>query len=107
MASELGPARVARVDALDVQVLRVGHRGGETPRNVAVVTDENARRARQAGPGHVQLTACRQMRLVEDRGKAREHVRIVGQQRLAGARAGTRDGPGIAGTGPTGERDGW
>ena len=102
---ELGSPRVAGVDALDVQVLDVGHGGGDAPGDMSVVADENARRARRAGASDVQLAAGGQMGLVEHARQARKHVRIVGQQRLARAGARARDRPGVACAGPAGERD--
>ena len=106
-AGELGTTGVTRIDALDIQVLGVDHRGGDAPGDVSVVADQNAGRAGCAGSRHVELAARRQVRFVKDTWKAREHVRIVGEQGLAGAGPRARHSPGVAGAGPTGQDNGW
>ena len=85
-------AGVGGIDLLQVEVLDVGSGVGEAPGDVLVLPQHHHRQARQRCPSHFQAGGL-EAREVPQRGRAELEVRVVGQQRPAGAGVRPGDDP--------------
>ena len=82
LAVVLELVRIRRITLLDVEVLRVGERGGEAPRHLAVVTDDDPGHARQRNTGDFSFRRD-EVVLVPDGRHLQRQMRIVGEERLS------------------------
>jgi hypothetical protein len=79
-------------EALDVEVLHVGHHVGDAPGDTIVAPDHDAGQARNRGADDV-ARRCAHMGEIPDRRIGDQQMRVVGQQWLAAGAACTRDDP--------------
>jgi hypothetical protein len=89
-----GPRRV--VDLLGVEVDHVGAGVRERPGDVAVEADHDAREPGDRHAVHVELAGHDEVRLVPDARQRELEVRVAGEERVAGGRAGRRHRPVVA-----------
>src|SRR5207247_2906765 len=87
-------SRIDRILAFDEEVLRVGVRVGEAPRDAVVVSDDEARDPRE-GEADELVAGAFQSDLVPDRWIPHGEVRIAGEDRLAACRPRAGEGPAV------------
>ena len=90
------------VELLDVNVFDVRAEIGKSPRDVAIVSHDDERHARQRDAGDIEVSG-REMGLIPDVGDAQVKVHVVRQQRLARRRVRAGDNP-VVGAGTRGDR---
>ncbi len=83
---------IGRVDRLDEQVLRVGVGGGDAPGDMVVLAEQHDRRAGHGRALDPAVGRDDPGEVPQDR-RAEAEVRVVGEDRLAGDGARTRDHP--------------
>ena len=86
--------RKIAIEALEVEVLDVGPRGREPPRDAVVPSDEDPRHARQRAADRIDPWGV-QVREVPHRRRRKAEVRIGGEERLTGRSAGTGNRPAV------------
>src|SRR5581483_3554448 len=87
--------RIRRIELFDVEVLLVEAEDGESPSDMFIVPESYPRQSRLARTDDVPAGRD-QVDHVAQRRLGNNAMRIVGQQRLAGVRQGTRNRPVVA-----------
>ena len=90
-ATELGEL-ARRVEMLAVQIFDIGGDVGGAPRDEAIASERDGRRARQRRADHLEIAADH-VREIPGGRQPRAEMRIVGQERLAASRQRAVDDP--------------
>src|SRR4029077_14464344 len=86
--------RIGRILVLDEEILRVGVRVGEAPRDAVVVADDDSRNARER-KSHELVARALEADLIPDRRVVDRKMRISREDRLAGRRSRPRERPAV------------